>query len=108
MLLVLSGVYLGAQKPAADRRVAELEGSIAAAEERAADASRRLVEQRRASEAVELKLRAAETEIELLKQRGSKGPSPVPPPSPTVKRSSGPPPPPPPPINCLKGDPLCG
>ena len=110
MLAVLLTIHLGVAKPAADRRLGELAGSLLAAEARANAAAQQVEEQRKVIGALDHKLRATAAELEGLQARSTPRPS-----SPSSGPGGGQPPVRPPPGRpalpptppCLRGDPLC-
>ena len=108
MLAVTLAVVLGVTKPAADRRIAELESEVAAAGTRTGDLTRQLEDQRRALEGRERQLADALRANDASGTKGSTGPSN---PGPPTSGSKPPPTPPgrqaPPEPVCLKGDPMC-
>jgi len=106
MLLLALGAHFAVVKPAADHRLADRMRSGAAAEERAEEADRRLLEQRGTIEGLEKASKEAQGEIanlkkELLAQK--KAPAPAPPSRPPTARPA----PTAPAVPCRKGDPLC-
>jgi hypothetical protein len=116
MLLVVAGIHFGATKPAADRRMAEMQTTLGSLETRVTEADRRAQDERKRGDDLQGQLNAANKKIAEL-SASTKGAS-----STTTTSSSTtvrnptvggtthhvtPPPPPPPPVSCLKGDPLC-
>jgi colicin import membrane protein len=108
MLAVLFGLHFGVTKPASDRRIAELQLDVAAAEGRTRDESKRTEEQRRANEALDRKLSAALAEL-ASSPRGPKAAPGVPVP---MKPGAVTAPPaaalPKPAAQCPDHDPMCG
>lgn len=107
MLIVCCGVHFGVTKPAVDRRIAQLELDVAAADERTQEASRRTDEQRRAADDLRGKLRAAEEELDGLKKVKASPSSSGGVVRPPVPAAAPAPRPPPKPVTCLEGDPMC-
>ncbi len=106
MLGVLAGVFFGVTKPASERRIAELESSVGAADARSDDLARQLRERERALGERDRQLAETRAELEAWKVKR---------PTVTGTAPSGPklvPQPPPPPRSapqpdCLPGDPMC-
>lgn len=105
-MLACAFAYVGAVKPAFERRTAELERSAAREGERAADLERRLEEARAALTAKERELAAAPSHD--APPTALPGPARGPTRGPTRRGGTrGSAPPAPAPTTCLPGDPLC-
>jgi hypothetical protein len=107
MLGVMLAVQLGVMKPAANRRIAELQQSVIAADSRADDLTRQLADQRRLVGERDRQLVEARTQIDALK---TKKPSSVPAaPAPSPHKLGPPPPAPKAPAqpDCDPHDPMC-
>lgn len=107
MLVVALASHFGVTKPAADRRVAELEQGLGLAEARALELARRIDEQRDAIGERDRRLAEARAEIGALEARR---PAPTTPAAPAVRTKAsaaprGPAAPAQP--DCLPGDPMC-
>jgi hypothetical protein len=106
MLVVALGVQLGVVKPAAERRIAQLEQSVTIAEGKAQELGRRIDEQQRTIGERDRQLADAQSEINALKAKRPASPSGPTPglhrlgPSPATTTQA-------PQQDCLKGDPMC-
>ena len=110
MFGVALAIHFGVTKPSSDRRVAELQTSIATEATRADELARENAEHRRRIESLDKTLLSLSEELAQVK--GSRGSSrtPTEPRSPAPPGSSGPRRPPastPAPVTCQRGDPMC-
>lgn len=114
MLLVVAGIHFGVMKPAADRRMADMQSTLSSLETRVMEADLRAQDERKRGDELQGQLNSANQKIaELSTRKPAATTGPGTGPSPVVRNPTGvrgggaPPPPPPAPVTCLKGDPLC-
>lgn len=111
MLLVLMTIHFGVNKPAADRRSAEMQERLTSLEARVTEADRRAQDERKRGDDLQGQLDAANKRALGVAPKGIVERSSKPTTTAPVVRNptvGGPPSPPAsPPMVCLKGDPLC-